>query len=130
MVSIGPVEISIWSPNSKRSSKAIREPRDANSTAINGTHREGTHSRCRIRTRSPLPMLQHILGMCLHEQRDRPPPPGGESEGGIKESKRSFIALKMTYDRGAQQSNEQRRAAVKYYTKINVAIAGTLFTNT
>jgi hypothetical protein len=35
-------------------------------------------------TRSSLPVRQHIWKMCLHEQRDRPPPPGGESKGGIK----------------------------------------------
>jgi hypothetical protein len=41
---------------------------------------------CKTWTRSPLPVQRHIEEMWPHEQCDRPPPPGGESEGGIKKN--------------------------------------------
>jgi hypothetical protein len=41
-------------------------------------------------TRSPLPVPRHIWKMRLHEQRDQPPPAGGESKRGQK-SKQTFM---------------------------------------
>jgi hypothetical protein len=38
----------------------------------------------------------HIWVMCPHEQRDRPPPPGSESERGIKRKQRLLASRQKT----------------------------------
>jgi hypothetical protein len=60
-------------------------------------------------TRSPLPLPRHIWTMCPHEQRDRPPPPGGESKGGIKG--------KTFYCKGNGKA-DSRRASQQYMNKV------------